>query len=219
VCWEAPAPKLLLLICNPLRAGGKGIRGINGLAVTTTIISSGCLGQAVRTRTGLCTPHGHTPTAHTNTSAHAGTQTPVEQSTSTQVWAQARTPACAHADRNLPTPTRAPTRKCRLAHGPLARAHVCTNTHRPLAHASCVRTRVHAQPHTQPCVCTCLHPSVHTRAPAHAPMRARTHTPVHACTHMSASRPQLISAINPRQPQGADCRGSDTCSHPRSLTN
>lgn len=27
VCLEAPAPKLLLLICNPLRAGGKGIRG------------------------------------------------------------------------------------------------------------------------------------------------------------------------------------------------
>lgn len=27
VCLEAPAPKLLLLICNPLRAGGKGIWG------------------------------------------------------------------------------------------------------------------------------------------------------------------------------------------------
>lgn len=42
MCLEAPAPKLLLLICNPLRAGGKGIRGISGLTVTTTIISSGC---------------------------------------------------------------------------------------------------------------------------------------------------------------------------------
>lgn len=57
---EAPAPKLLLLICNPLRAGGKGIRGINGLTVTTTIISSGCLRQAAHTGTGL-SPDKHGP--------------------------------------------------------------------------------------------------------------------------------------------------------------
>lgn len=60
MCLEAPAPKLLLLICNPPRAGGKGIRGINGLTVTTTIISSGCLRQALRTRTGLF-PDKHGP--------------------------------------------------------------------------------------------------------------------------------------------------------------
>lgn len=76
VCSEAPAPKLLLLICNPLRAGGKGIRGISGLIVTTTIISSGGLGQAARTHapTGLHTDTDtRTPTpthTHTHTCAH-----------------------------------------------------------------------------------------------------------------------------------------------------
>lgn len=110
VYLEAPAPKLLLLICNPLRAGGKGIRGINGLTVTTTIISSGCLGQAVHTRTGLfADKHGPPrPCDRTDSSAHAERRGAMEQSPCSGSGHRHTPPVPACTPRHRPGPTYAP---------------------------------------------------------------------------------------------------------------
>lgn len=219
VCLEAPAPKLLLLICNPPRAGGKGIRGINGLTVTTTIISSGCLGQALNTHARGCPPrrtdtHKHADTCpHPNTSAHADAQAPTERSTSTQVRTQAQPPAC--------TPAHTETRTPRRAH---PQGYTGWNT-LPLARTSAgarkehtnERTPVHAHPlHTRPRVCAPLHPCVPTRAPAHPHERANAHTRAHT----SVSARSSISAINlagRRLPWVR--RESSPFTSPRSLTN
>lgn len=187
VCLEAPAPKLLLLICNPLRAGGKGIRGINGLTVTTTIISSGCLGQAVHTRTGLSAlaqthtstqTRAHTP-LHTHqrlcTRRHTSTHGTEHKHTGTDTGSR----TCVHAE--TCTPLRAHPHGYAGWHTPPlhARAH---------AHKPCTkkRTPMHAHPaHPAPRV----HPYVRTRAPARTPTRTRVHTQIHTCTHASMSRP------------------------------
>lgn len=116
VYLEAPAPKLLLLICNPPRAGGKGIRGINGLTVTTTIISSGCLGQAVHTRTGLfADKHGPPrPCDRTDSSAHAERRGAMEQSPCSGSGHRHTPPhTCVHAQ----TPARPHLRSRTAPHG------------------------------------------------------------------------------------------------------
>lgn len=163
VCSEAPAPKLLLLICNPLRAGGKGIRGISGLIVTTTIISSGCPGQAARTHapTGLHTDTDtRTPTpTHTHLCAHKNIpgiqhrtirvgEDPPRSSKHEYNRSRLR---LAGAHSRVQTQTRTPPRVQGLTHGP---AHQSTAWHR---HTQPVYGHTHTHKCTQLCVCPALH--------------------------------------------------------------
>lgn len=131
VCLEAPAPKLLLLICNPLRAGGKGIRGINGLTVTTTIISSGCLGQAMHTRTGLSprltSTHKRTvPCPHTDRSAQADGHLQNRERAGADTG---RHTACTPRNLHTRTDTLRGTRVITQAQAEQARVHAHARTH------------------------------------------------------------------------------------------
>lgn len=216
VCLEAPAPKLLLLICNPPRAGGKGIRGINGLTVTTTIISSGCLGQALNTHARGCPPrrtdmHKHTDTCpHPNTSAHADTQAPTEWSTSTQVRTQAHPPVCTPAHTETRTPRRAhPQGYTGWNTLPLARTIAHTQSAYKRAHA---RARAPGYTRSPACAHPCT--PVCPRVLPHECANAHTHT------HTSLSAQSSISAINlagRRLPWVR--RESSPFTSPRSLSN
>lgn len=228
MCSEAPAPKLLLLICNPLRAGGKGIRGISGLIVTTTIISSGCPGQAARTHapTGLHTDTDtRTPTpTHTHVCAqkhpwntaqnHQGWRRPPKIIQARVQWKQTRARAGTHS--GVQTQTRTPPRVQGLTHGP---AHPSTARHRHTQHKY---GHTHTHKCTQLRVCTALHlcartVALHTCAHRNAQIshtqiqkHTQMHTHAHTCTHNSTSSPSSINTINLCQPQGTDRHGSDT---------
>lgn len=205
VCSEAPAPKLLLLICNPLRAGGKGIRGISGLIVTTTIISSGCLGQAARTHapTGLHTDTDtRTPTpTHTHTHVCTHTQTSLQYSTGPSglektpkiiqarvQWQQTQARRGMHSP--VQTQTRTPPRVQGLTHGP---AHPSAAWHR---HTQPEYGHTHTHKCTQLRVCTalclCAHTvalhmwSLHTCAHRNAQIshtQIHRHTQIHTYAH------------------------------------
>lgn len=132
MCLEAPAPKLLLLICNPLRAGGKGIRGISGLTVTTTIISSGCWDEQ------CAFSHG---AVHHGTRTDTWTRAPTE-CTHTHIPAHISSIRIQHNHTNTDTQvhTQRIHRLTRASHGcmhcTLSCTHRCTHSHMAQPHCA-----------------------------------------------------------------------------------